>query len=68
VGLALGLCGILMASQNDMIFRDKLTSLYNRYYLDRLRERMVGGHGNATFTAMMLDSNGFKQIYENLGH
>ena len=68
VGLSLGLCGILMASQNDMIFRDKLTSLYNRYYLDRLRERMVGRHGNATFTAMMLDLNGFKQINDNFGH
>lgn len=68
VGLSLGLCGILMASQNDMIFRDKLTSLYNRFYLDRLRERMVRRSGNATFTALMLDLNGFKNINDTYGH
>jgi diguanylate cyclase (GGDEF)-like protein len=68
VGLCLGVCGILMASQNDMIFRDKLTSLYNRYYLDRLKERLSRKRGNQNFTVMMLDLNGFKKINDNYGH
>ena len=68
VGLCLGICGILMASQNDMIFRDKLTSLYNRYYLDRLKERLSRKRGKQDFTVMMLDLNGFKKINDNYGH
>lgn len=68
VGLCLGMCGIIMGSQNDMIFRDKLTSLYNRYYLDKLKERMMRKSGEANFTAMMLDLNGFKKINDTYGH
>ena len=68
VGLCLGICGILMASQNDMIFRDKLTSLYNRYHLDRLKERLSRKRGKQDFTVMMLDLNGFKRINDNYGH
>lgn len=68
VGLCLGICGILMASQNDVIFRDKLTGLYNRYFLDRLKEKMMRKRGDATFTAMMLDLNGFKKINDVYGH
>ena len=62
VGLCLGVCGILMASQNDMIFRDKLTSLYNRYYLDRLKERLSRKRGKQDFTVMMLDLNGREAV------
>lgn len=68
VGLCLGMCGILMASQNDMIFRDKLTSLYNRFYLDRLKERLMRKGGSTVFAAMMLDLNGFKKINDEYGH
>ena len=68
VGLCLGMCGILMASQNDVIFRDKLTGLYNRYYLDRLRERLVHHKKDSSLTAMMLDLNGFKSINDRFGH
>lgn len=68
VGFALAICGMLMAMQNDLIYCDKLTGLYNRYYLDRLKKKMMSKRGNAEYTAMMLDLNGFKGINDAYGH
>ena len=69
VGLSIGILGILLASQNDMIFRDKLTGLYNRFFLDRIKEKISRKRGtNTVYTAMMLDLNGFKRINDKYGH
>lgn len=69
VGLALAVFGILMAMQNDLIFRDNLTGLYNRYYLDSLKSKMLKfKKKEQEYTAMMLDLNGFKQINDTFGH
>lgn len=68
VGFALAVCGMLMSMQNDLIFSDKLTGLYNRYYLDRLKQKMMASKRNAEYTAMMLDLNGFKKINDTFGH
>ena len=68
VGFALAVCGMLMSMQNDLIYCDKLTGLYNRYYLDRLKKKMMSSGKNAEYTAMMLDLNGFKHINDAYGH
>lgn len=68
VGFALAVCAMLMSMQNDLIFCDKLTGLYNRYYLDRLKKKMMKSKKNAEYTAMMLDLNGFKSINDTYGH
>ena len=69
VGLSIGILGIILASQNDMIFRDKLTGLYNRFFLDRIKEKISRKKGsNTIYTAMMLDLNGFKRINDLYGH
>lgn len=68
VGFALAVSGMLMSMQNDLIYCDNLTGLYNRYYLDRLKKKMMKSGKNAEYTAMMLDLNGFKHINDAYGH
>jgi diguanylate cyclase (GGDEF)-like protein len=65
VGIAVGYTSLMLALQNENIFIDKLTGLYNRYYLDKVsgeqkRKRKI--------TMMMLDMNDFKSINDNFGH
>ncbi len=65
VGIAVGYTNLMLALQNENIFIDKLTCLYNRYYLDKIlgelkRKRKIA--------MMMLDMNGFKSINDNFGH
>ena len=65
VGIAVGFTNITLALQNENIFVDKLTRLYNRYYL----ERIVGElRHKKNIAIMMLDMNGFKEINDSLGH
>lgn len=68
VGLSIGVLGIILASQNDMIFRDKLTGLYNRFFLDRIKEKITRKRKDTIYTAMMIDINGFKKINDEFGH
>ena len=68
IGAALTIDFLFMALQNDTIFRDKLTKLYNRVYLDSLKKSMERSKKNKNLTAMMLDLNGFKLINDNFGH
>ncbi len=65
VGIAVGFTSMVLALQNENIFLDKLTGLFNRYYLDRIsRELMV----HPKLAIMMIDMNGFKGINDNFGH
>lgn len=65
VGIAVGFTNLMLALQNENIFIDKLTGLYNRYYLDKISVEMKN---RRTLTMMMLDMNGFKAINDNFGH
>ena len=68
IGAALTVDFLFMALQNDTLFRDRLTKLYNRMFLDLLKNVMEKASKNRNFTAMMLDLNGFKLINDNFGH
>ena len=65
VGIAVGVTGMNLALQNENIFIDKLTGLFNRYYLDKVVEEMGKRRG---FVMMMLDLNDFKLINDTYGH
>lgn len=67
-GAALTVDFLFMALQNDTLYRDRLTKLYNRMFLDLLKRVMEKTSRNKNFTAMMLDLNGFKLINDNFGH
>lgn len=55
----------MLALQNENIFIDKLTGLYNRYYLDKISGKLKR---KRKITMMMLDMNDFKSINDNFGH
>ena len=68
IGAALTVDFLFMALQNDTLFRDRLTKLYNRMFLDLLKNVMEKASKNKNFNAMMLDLNGFKLINDEFGH
>ena len=63
VGIAV--CSIVVCLQNENIFLDKLTGVYNRYFLDEIKK---GIRNKGTIGAMMLDMNGFKNINDTYSH
>ena len=65
VGIAVGYTNLMLALQNENIFIDKLTGLYNRYYLDKILGEL---QRKRKIAMMMLDMNGFKSINDNFGH
>ena len=65
VGIAVGYTSLMLALQNENIFIDKLTGLYNRYYLDKISGELKR---KRKIAMMMLDMNDFKRINDTLGH
>lgn len=63
---AVSLAGIVIAFQNECIYVDKLTGIYNRFELDRELKRYQ--KHKDTIVAYMLDLNGFKKINDNYSH
>ena len=63
---AVSLAGIVIAFQNECIYVDKLTGIYNRFELDRELKRYQ--KRRETIVAYMLDLNGFKKINDNYSH
>ncbi|OON84904.1 hypothetical protein BXO88_15125 [Oribacterium sp. C9] len=64
-GCAVSVTLMIMALQNENICRDKLTGLFNRYYLERIN---VEYEDKGVLCFMMIDINGFKQINDKFGH
>ena len=68
LGSAISINAVIMALQNETIFRDRLTRLYNRVFLDLLKQNKKKTSKEKKFTAMMLDLNGFKHTNDKYGH
>lgn len=64
----LAVTAMVLCLQNEFIFRDRLTKLYNRVFLDLIKKIMDKKANGEKYTAMMLDLNGFKLINDNYGH
>ncbi len=64
---AIGIGALTCSLQNETIFRDPLTGIYNRFYLDLLKHRLKQ-NASGDFYFMMLDLNGFKSINDTYGH
>lgn len=64
---AISIAGLLISLQGELVFKDKLSGLYNRYYLDYIKE-VIAKSKQSVYSIMMLDLNGFKKINDNYGH
>ncbi|MBR4914033.1 MAG: GGDEF domain-containing protein [Clostridiales bacterium] len=64
---AASLAGIVISFQNECIYIDKLTGVYNRFELDRELKRLQKKR-KETVVAYMLDLNGFKRINDDYSH
>lgn len=58
---------MIICLQNEFMLRDKLTGLYNRFYLDTVEKRLER-YTNLHPTAIFLDINEFKSINDTYGH
>lgn len=63
--IGISFCGLIISIQKESIYFDRLTGVYNRYFLDD-----VGGilRHRRGFAALMLDMNGFKEINDKYSH
>lgn len=65
--ITISIAGILASLQNEMIYRDVLTGLFNRTYLD-YKLKKFAKRPKQDITGLMLDLNDFKRINDELGH
>lgn len=64
---AIAIAGVLASLQNETIYRDPLTGLYNRSFLNYLQKNILQKE-NTHITGIMLDMDDFKMINDNYGH
>lgn len=67
ISFAVAFSAITIALQNECIYIDKLTGVYNRYELDKVLKRRHYRRGEKLI-AMMLDLNDFKSINDTYSH
>lgn len=65
--ITISIVAVMLCLQNEFMIRDKLTGLYNRFFLNTLEKRKPG-YKNLKYTAIMLDINEFKKINDTYGH
>lgn len=65
--VAIAVAGTIIALKNEIIFRDHLTGLFNRNYLDFLR-KIIKKSKSLYITGIMIDLNEFKSINDKFGH
>ena len=67
IGYAIAFAGLVICLQNECIYIDKLTGVYNRYELDNIKKTLLHLKKEKV-AALMLDLNGFKAINDNFSH
>ncbi len=65
--MAISVTSMAISFQNNLLYKDQLTDLYNRYYLSVLDKKMSKSAGRE-FSIVMLDINDFKSINDVYGH
>ncbi len=67
ISFTVAFTAIAIALQNESIYIDKLTGVYNRYELDKVLKKRFYDR-QIRLAAMMLDLNDFKSINDNFSH
>lgn len=69
VSVAFGLTSLYISLQNERVFLDTLTNLYNRSYLLHYMDYLIRRtHKGSRVLGVMLDVNDFKYINDTYGH
>ncbi|MCR5098122.1 MAG: GGDEF domain-containing protein [Lachnospiraceae bacterium] len=67
VGTAIGAVALYMSLQNQKMYIDSLTGLFNRMYLEHYIYASIQSY-NSSYYGIMIDMNYFKEINDTYGH
>ena len=67
LGTALGITALYISLQQQKVYKDELTGLYNRLYLNHILYKM-NRFSSRHYYGLMMDLNDFKGINDNFGH
>jgi diguanylate cyclase (GGDEF)-like protein len=65
--MSVGIAGTIASLQNEDIYRDRLTGLYNRAFLEYVSSGKMK-KANTEMTGLMIDLNSFKSINDRFSH
>lgn len=69
IGIAIGLTGVYLSTQNESAYKDPLCGVYNRrYYIDYVRSFCNSRKKDEFLVGILIDMDNFKQINDKYGH
>lgn len=66
--IAIVVISLCFSLQNELVFKDNLTQLYNRDYLDIINSKIEKSKTKKQRGMILMDINDFKGINDNFGH
>lgn len=68
IGIAIGLTGVYLSTQNESAYLDQLCGVYNRRYFNDYIRAFCNSKGKTAVTGVLIDMDDFKSINDCFGH